>query len=243
MSNENFRRELNNAFDQVSGAPSPSLRDRVRSSVAQAPEARGPYWIAAVAACVIALTLVGVLFVANPLNRRPSPGTSGQLTTSPTPTISPTASPQYSLPAFTCTTSGLSTSPPQPQVAYISDLRTGAHSGYDRLTITFSNGMPSGHIDLRAQSGTTFTASPSGMQMTLKGSNGLLVIIHASDLHTSYNGPIDIVAGYSTLLEVRRVEDFEGVVQLGLGINGPACYRAFLLTDPDRLVIDIQAAS
>ncbi len=247
MSNENFRRELNNAFEQMSGAPSPSLRDRVRSSVGQAPEARGPYWIAAVAACVIALTLVGVLFVANPLNRRPSPGRSGQVTTSPspsaTPTASPTASPQSSLPAFTCTSGGLSTSPPQPQVAYISDLRTGAHSGYDRLTVTFSNGMPNGSIDLRTQSGTTFTASPSGMQMTLKGSNGLLVIIHGSDLHTSYNGPIDIVTGYSTLVEVRRVEDFEGVVQLGMGINGPACYRAFLLTNPDRLVIDIQAAS
>jgi hypothetical protein len=80
------------------------------------------------------------------------------------------------------------------------------------------------------------------MQMTLKGTNGLLVVIHGSDLHTSYSGSTDILTGYPALAEVRRVEDFEGVVQLGLGINGPACYRAFVLTNPMRLVIDVQSA-
>ena len=159
------------------------------------------------------------------------------MATSPIPTPS-----QSSLPAVTCTSGGVTTGPPQVQVAYTSDLRTGSHPGYDRLTVTFNNGMPNGSVDLRTQNGTTFTASPSGMQTTLKGSNGLLVVIHGSDLHTSYSGPIDIATGYSTLVEVRRVEDFEGVVQLGLGINGPACYRAFALSNPSRLVIDIQAS-
>ena len=42
--------------------------------------------------------------------------------------------------------------------------------------------------------------------------------------------------------EVKRIEDFEGVVQLGLGVNGPACYRVSFLTNPSRLVIDVQAA-
>ena len=43
-------------------------------------------------------------------------------------------------------------------------------------------------------------------------------------------------------IEVKRLEDFEGVVQLGLGVNGSGCYRAFFLTNPDRLVIDLQGA-
>jgi len=47
---------------------------------------------------------------------------------------------------------------------------------------------------------------------------------------------------YATLVEVRSVEDFEGTVQLALGINGSVCYRAFILTNPTRLVIDVQAA-
>jgi hypothetical protein len=38
------------------------------------------------------------------------------------------------------------------------------------------------------------------------------------------------------------VQDFEGVVQLGLGVNGASCYRAFFLQDPARLLIDVKAA-
>jgi hypothetical protein len=65
VSDQNFRGDLNRAFDNISGEPSPALSDRVRSSIAQAPEARGPYWIAAVAACIMAALIVGVLVVAN----------------------------------------------------------------------------------------------------------------------------------------------------------------------------------
>jgi hypothetical protein len=128
-------------------------------------------------------------------------------------------------------------------VAFISGLRPGSHAGYDRLTIDLSNGGPGGSVDLKPQSGTTFTSSPSGMSTTLKGTKGILVIIHGADLHSAYSGSLDIVTGYATLVEVKRVEDFEGVVQLGLGINGTGCYRAFWLSNPDRLVIDVQAAS
>ena len=71
MSDKEFRRELNRVFDEVSGDPSPALRDRVRSSVAQAPEHRGPYWLAAVAATLIAVFIVGVLVVGSSLSRRP----------------------------------------------------------------------------------------------------------------------------------------------------------------------------
>ena len=61
MTNENFRRELGQVFDDMAGTPSAALPDRVRSSVAQAPEQRGPFWIAGVAAAVIAVVLIGVL--------------------------------------------------------------------------------------------------------------------------------------------------------------------------------------
>jgi dolichol-phosphate mannosyltransferase len=56
-------------------------------------------------------------------------------------------------------------------------------------------------------------------------------------------GSTDIKTGYATLVEVRQVEAFEGVVQLGLGVDGAMYYRAFVLTNPTRLVIDIQAPS
>jgi hypothetical protein len=250
VSNENFRRELGHVIDEMTGSPSAALPGRVRSSLAQVPEQRGPFWIAGVAAAVIATVVIGVLFVANPGHRGPFtvPGAGS----SPTPAAS--VKPDSNLPPFVCASSAPITSSTPPLAAYIDALRTGAHPGtanvspgavltagpYDRLTVEFQNGQPAS-IELRAQSGTTFTTSPKGDQVTLAGSNGILVVIHGADLHTAYSGSTDIKTGYTTLVEVRQVEDFEGVVQLALGVSGPTCYRAFILTNPTRLVIDIQA--
>src|SRR5712664_721247 len=245
MPNENFRREIGHVFDEITGTPSAALPDRVRSSLAVAPEQRGPFWIAAIAAAVIAALVIAVLVVANPLNRPPTPvvpvpGSSPTPVASPSPSAIPSPSPtaDANLPQFICASSGVIGTPGQP-VAFINALRTGTHPGYDRLTVEFQNGQP-GTVDLRPQSGTTFTQAPSGQTVTLAGKNGILVIIHGADLHTNYSGSLDLKTGYPSLVEVRRVEDFEGVVQLGLGVSGAACYRAFFLTSPNRLVIDIK---
>ena len=238
MSNENFRRELSAAFDEMSGAPSPTLRNRVRSSIAQAPDERGHFWIAGVAAAVMAAFIIGILLVANPLHRPSTSHGPGPVVASPSPTAS--ASPSTVPTPFVCASSAPIYAPSPPTVAYIDALRTGTYTGYDRLTVEFQNGQPT--IELRPQAGTTFTQGASGQTVTLAGKNGILVTIHGADLHTSYSGSTDIKTGYATLVEVRSVQDFEGVVQLGLGINGPACYRAFILTNPSRLVIDVQTS-
>jgi hypothetical protein len=112
-----------------------------------------------------------------------------------------------------CASSAPINSAQAPAVAFIDALRTGTHRGYDRLTIEFTNGQPASN-ELRPQSGTSFTQGASGPTVTLAGKNGILVVIHGVDLHTSYRGSTDIKTGYATLVEVRQVEDFEGVVQL-----------------------------
>lgn len=238
MSNEQFRRELGQVFDEMTGSHSAALPDRVRSSLANVPEQRGPFWIAGIAAAVIAVLVVAILMES--INRQqpnPGPGVVPSPSASPTPTDSPT--PSSNLPAFLCTSSSVGAAPAGP-VAFISAVRTGTHAGYDRLSLEFKNGQPT-TIELRPQSGTGFTNSPKGDQVTLAGRNGVLVVIHGADVHTSYTGPTDIKTGYATLAEIRQVEDFEGVVQLALGVAGAPCYRAFMLTNPDRLVIDVQA--
>jgi hypothetical protein len=248
MTKEDFRRELGQVFDDMAGSPSSALPDRVRSSVAaDIPEQRGPFWIAGVAAAVIAVVVIGVLVVANPLNRNNTvvPGTASSPTPSastlPTAVPSPSTPPDSSLPPFVCASAAPITAVNGPAVAYIDALRTGTHTGYDRLTIEFANGHPASY-EVRTQAGTTFTQGASGQPVTLAGQNGILVVIHGADLHTNYSGSTDLKPGYASLVEVRQVEDFEGVVQLGLGVSGASCYRAFVLTNPDRLVIDIQAS-
>jgi hypothetical protein len=246
--NENFRRELGQTFDDMTGSPSAALRDRVRSSVANAPERRGPFWIAGLAAAVIAAVVIGVLFVANPLNRptntvgpvvgsSPTPAASQSPGPSPSPSSQPTASSQ----PFVCASSTAFTGQQPPLSAYVDAVRTGSHPGYDRLTIEFQNGQPQS-IQLQPQSNASFTRDGIGDTVTLAGSNGLRVSIFSGDAHTAYSGPSDIKTGYSGLLEVRLVGDYEGYVHFGLGLAKPACYRAVILTNPTRLVIDIQTA-
>jgi hypothetical protein len=239
MTNENFRRELGNAFDEIAGSPSGALPDRVRSSLANVPDQRGPFWVAGVAAVAIALVVIGVLFVGNPLNRHTTvvPGAGA----SPTPSAG--ATPDSTLPAFVCNSStgfvAMTTTPPQPPVAFIDLVRTGTHAGYDRITIEFNNADP-GQVDITPQGTAIFTESPRGLSVTLAGNTGLLVTMKGADEHTAYSGSIDIKTGYSALVEARQLQDFEGTVQWGLGLSSSPCYRAFFMTNPYRLVIDIQ---
>jgi len=246
--NDNFRRDLNNAIEDVSGAPSPALRDRVRSAIGEAQPARSTYWIAAVAACVMTALIVGILYVNNPFRRlpvgaNPTPTPIASPSAQPTPSPSPSATPT---PAYICTADTVDQmSPKGDPIAYASTARTGSHDGYDRFVIQFANGFPTEFVELTPRDGTSFNETSSGQTIKLKGSNGILVRIHGADMHTSYSGKTDWVTGYATLAEVRVLEDFEGVINIGLGVNGngPACYRAFYQTNPNVLVIDVQTAA
>jgi hypothetical protein len=244
VSNDNFRRELGQAFDDMAGSPSAALPDRVRSSLVTAPEQRGPFWIAGVAAAVIALVVIGVLFVGNALNRPtntvgPAVGSSPTPSASQSPAASPSPSPSSQ--PFVCQSATTFTGQQPPLSAYVDAVRTGAHAGYDRLTIELQNGQPE-TIQLQPQSNANFTRDGIGDTVTLAGNDGLLVTIFSGDAHTAYSGPTDIKTGYTGLLEVRIVGDFEGYVHIGLGLANPACYQAVIMTNPTRLVIDIQTS-
>jgi hypothetical protein len=235
MSREDFRRDLRGAFESISGPSSPSLSARVHEALVEAPERRGPVWLAGVAVAVVAVLLVGILFVAGPLSHRQIlplvPGAS--------PSPSPSAVVQH-LGPFNCGTNlAINALQPSSNVVFVDGVRTGTHTGYDRITIEFQNGQPP-TVEIQSQGTTTFTQGASGQQVVLQGSKGLLVTIHSADEHTAYTGSTDLKTGYNGLVEARQVQDFEGTVQWGLGLEGSGCYRAFFMTGPDRLVIDVQ---
>ena len=236
MGRDDFRRELRDGFESISGAPDAGLPARVHAALVDAPEKRGPLWIAGLAATLMAALVIGLLYVAGPLRQQPPiPG----LIPSPTPSALPTSD-TSNLPAMSCA-SAMSVATDdhvgQP-LAYVSAVRVGTHKGYDRITLEFKNGLP-GDIQLSAQSSAVFTQSSSGRQVTLQGSYGLLVTLTGADDHTSYSGSTDFQTNYPGLLEAKQVQDFEGYVQWGLGLSRPACYRAFVLQGPTRLVIDV----
>jgi hypothetical protein len=213
-----------------------------------------PYRIVGVAAVLIAAVAVGVMFAVNA--NRPQPtgalpvGATTSPSASPAPSLAPSpaasASPAPTSPgtqaAYVCGSSTAFTGKQPPLSAFIDAVRTGSHAGYDRLTIEFSDGQPAS-IGLHPQTGTSFTRDGIGDTVKLAGKDGLLVSVFSSDAHTKYSGPTDIKTGFGGLLEVRKVGDYEGYVHWALGLSKPACYRASILTNPTRLVIDIQTSN
>jgi hypothetical protein len=243
VTREDFRREIGDAFDSISGSPDPALPERVRAGLQEAPEQRGPVWAAALAAAVIAVILVGVLLVGNPLNRGPLvPGGAVH----PTPTCCPsypTPAPTPSASPFVCVTGPTTlTNEVAPPLAFIDAVRTGTHPGYDRLTIEFKDAT-TGTIQITPQANTKFVMDASGKPVTLAGKYGLLIKIDGADNHTAYTGPTDFkTPNYPGILEVREIGDYEGKVQWAVGLSATACYQATMLTSPTRLVVDIQTS-
>ena len=238
MPQDDFRRELKNAFSRISGSPSGDLQARVRSALVDAPERRGPAWLAGVAAAAIAVLIVGALFVVGPLrSHQPIVPVAGG---SPTPAASP--SPSSSLRAYICGIDGnINNSGHVPDTAVIDAVRGGVNKGYDRFVVEFDSSGPASRIDIAPQNNATFTQGASGQTVHLQGSAGVLITIHGADGHTKFSGPTDFRVG-SGILEVRQVQDFEGVVQWALGLSAPACYHADMLSGPDRFFIDIQTS-
>lgn len=197
--------------------------------------------LAVTATALVVASLVALVFVANGSPRQsavrvvPADGA-----TRPSPSTAPAISAPAQLAGFTCSASTVPTSPAGGD-GLISALRTGSHPGYDRLVVEFASGAP-GAISITPQQRPTFTNSPRGDAVTLAGAAGLSVVMYDADAHTSYGGPVTLKPNGSALVEVRRIEDFEGYVGLGLGLTQPSCYRAFMLTSPTRLVVDVQVS-
>ena len=164
----------------------------------------------------------------SPGARQPTNGTASAARTGVgSPTQGASLSPQpWGEVALTCSANKLHPEPSKPRVAFISSVGFGAGDN-EGVNIATSNGAPSGDIEIRPQRGTNFTLAPSGEPVTLAGQNGLLVTVHGADLHTAFSGSQDILTWGGSLVEIRVVQDFEGVVQFALGVNGPACYTAY----------------
>ena len=204
------------------------------------------YRIVGVAAVLVAAVAVGVMFAVNANRPQPtgalSVGANVQGSPAPSPVSSPSAAPVVASTqaVFSCSSSNISATQ-SPAAAFVDAIRTGSHAGYDRVVVEFKNGQP-GSISIRPQAGTTFHQAPSGKADTLAGRNGILVIIRGADAHTAYSGVRDLKTSSPSLAEVRVIEDFEGQISLGLGLKQTSCYRASVLTNPVRLVIDVQAS-
>ena len=155
----------------------------------------------------------------------------------PTPTVAPTATPTVA-PPFLC--EGAATGGSAAARSAVADVRIGQHEGYDRFVVEFTGAIPAYRVTI--QPGTTFTLSPRGTDVQLAGTSGILVWFSPVADWTSYSGATSFTPGYPVLREARQIENFEGIQQWGLGVQGPPCLRVFTLDGPSRLVVDVATA-
>jgi hypothetical protein len=169
----------------------------------------------------------------------PSAPTSGSASASPPPSV-PTDEqpPDASFPADTADDGG----PEQPGAAgdpagttRVSGLRLGAHDGYSRLVVDLDgSGVPEWTVGYSEASG------PGGGPVDITGDAFLRVRLR-TQAEPGGQSTSQVMGSPGPIVEAVTTGSFEGYEEVLIGIDGgEQPFRAFPLTDPGRLVIDVR---
>jgi hypothetical protein len=214
--------------------------------------------VAAVAVVMVIAVIVGLqLGQGGPLIGG-NPSASASPSAQPSESVKPTPKPSPSEPA--AETPG-ETSGPEPafscgqslQLAavgsdfhplVVSDIRLGTHDGYDRIVFEYvADGTP--YLDI-VEATPPFVKDPSGLPLEVAGDPIYqLTFTGATKYDTEtgeqpYTGSTDFDPGYEQIAQFVEAGDFEATNNWYLGTHGSTCLRAYYLTDPARIVIDVQ---
>jgi len=193
---------------------------------------------------------------------------SGAREAGPVPTATPAVEPTESEPAPSTSeegetsTGGTQTVTPEiplvckPQTGgdegvfmNLTDVRVGAHEGFDRIVFEFAEPKPNPagnggvpHYEIR-QAKPPFTQDPSDMPLDVFGDAFVQLVVQGAtgydfDGNPTYTGPRVLTPGFGTLAEAAQAGDFEATLTWVIGLSRPTCWQVQELHDPDRLVID-----
>jgi len=210
--------------------------------------------VAAVAAVVVLAVVIGLsVGSGGPLvgGLGPSPTASAPASVEPStepstePSVEPSVKPSAGVePPFTCDlpiTLVAAGSDFHPLITQ--DIRVGTHDGYDRIVFEYDGGTPNLEIDVAQP---PYVRDPSGLPLTVAGSPVYRITLTGAtkyDTETGeqpYQGSTNFEPGYAQIVQFVEFGDFEATHNWYVGVNGGECLRAFVLTDPSRIVIDIQ---
>lgn len=122
------------------------------------------------------------------------------------------------------------------------DVRAAAHDGFDRIVFAFSGAdVPGYHVEYVDQ---PVRACGSGETVPLVGDGFLEIRLYPTAAHDEA-GNVTVAAreqvpDLPVLRELKLTCDFEAEVAWAAGLAAPNPYRAFVLRDPARLVVDVQ---
>jgi hypothetical protein len=246
--------DIRERFRSLDRLPAPDLWSEVADR-AEAPQKTNWAFAAGAAAVVVLLAVVvglqlrsGALVGGPGPSETASPAMSAEATPSahPSPSVQPSVepSPSSDLPPFTCDlpiTLDAAGSDFHPLVTQ--DIRVGTHDGYDRIVFEYDGGTPSLELDVAEP---PYVQNPSGLPLTVAGSPVYRITLHGAtkyDMESGeqpYQGSTDFEPGFAQIVQFVEFGDFEATHSWYLGVNGGECVRVFQLTDPSRIVIDVQ---
>jgi hypothetical protein len=131
----------------------------------------------------------------------------------------------------------------------LTDVRVGAHDGFDRLVFEFQepNPNPAGNggiprFEIR-QANPPFSEDPSDMPIHVEGDAFVRIVFQGAsgydfDGNATYDGPRRLTPGFGTLAQVVEGGDFEATNTWILGLSRPTCWEIHALHNPERVVID-----
>jgi hypothetical protein len=131
----------------------------------------------------------------------------------------------------------------------LTDVRVGAHDGFDRIVFEFkepdpnpagNGGIP--RFEIR-QANPPFTEDPSDTPIHVEGDAFVRIVFQGAsgydfDGNATYDGPRRLTPGFGTLAQVVEGGDFEATNTWILGLSRPTCWEIQALHNPERLVID-----
>lgn len=148
-------------------------------------------------------------------------------------TVVAAASPAAALPAFgTAPVSGTGSG----GQSVLQSVTVGHHTGFDRVVFTSRQGIGQYSVRYVAQ----VTRDASGAPVPLEGSAFLLVTFRGTPWTTSPAPQPTITPRFPVLRQLKGAGEFEAVASYGIGADVKAGFRAFTLTGPARLVVDLQ---
>jgi hypothetical protein len=117
---------------------------------------------------------------------------------------------------------------------HVTGLRIGEHEGYSRLVVDLSGaGVPQWEVRYSTATG------PGGGPVTIQGDAYLRIVLHTFALAGVQT--TSSATGSGLIPEAKTTGFFEGSEEVLAGIKaGPQPFRAFTLTDPGRIVIDVR---
>jgi hypothetical protein len=123
-----------------------------------------------------------------------------------------------------------------------SDIRTGAHECFERVVIELagSGDMPGVRVEYVDD---PVQLSPSDQTVEIDGDATLVISVAAwmpSMEGDGYDGPTQFApSNVSHIVEVRQIENFEGMTAWAIGLDRERDFSAYFLESPARIVVDI----